>query len=129
MPKNPQGFTLVELLIVMIVIGLLAAIAIPKFSETRERAYVSSMKSDLRNLATVQETYYSEGNNFTYSNALSALSFNPSDGVAVAVAAANASGWSATATHTASPKTCAIFYGDADPVAPATYAGVVACTT
>ena len=60
MLRSRKGFTLIELLIVVVIIGILAAIAIPKFSKTKERAYVASMKSDLRNLATNEETYASE---------------------------------------------------------------------
>src|SRR3989449_9546336 len=53
-----NGFTLIELLIVVVIIGLLATIAIPKFSNTKEKAYVASMKSDLRNLATAEEAFF-----------------------------------------------------------------------
>src|SRR5690606_5449285 len=56
--KRREGFTLIELLIVVVIIGILAAIAIPKFSATREKAYYSAMKSDLRNLQSAQEMYY-----------------------------------------------------------------------
>jgi len=52
---EPQGFTLIELLIVVVIIGILAAIAIPKFANTKEKAYLASMKSDLRNLITAEE--------------------------------------------------------------------------
>src|SRR5512139_1528589 len=58
--KIRKGFTLIELLIVVVIIGILAAIAIPKFANTKEKAYLASMKSDLRNMATVQEAYFSD---------------------------------------------------------------------
>src|SRR6266487_4970400 len=54
---NRKGFTLIELLIVVVIIGILAAIAIPKFANTKEKAYLASMKSDLRNLITAEEAY------------------------------------------------------------------------
>src|SRR5438270_13059765 len=57
MVRNKKGFTLIELLIVVVIIGILAAIAIPKFAKTKEKAYLASMKSDLRNLATYEESY------------------------------------------------------------------------
>jgi type IV pilus assembly protein PilA len=56
--QSTRGFTLIELLIVVVIIGILAAIAIPKFANTKERAVVASMKSDLRNLASSQESYW-----------------------------------------------------------------------
>src|SRR5881227_3706989 len=55
MLRNRKGFTLIELLIVVVIIGILAAIAIPKFANTKSKAYVTAMKSDLRNLVTAEE--------------------------------------------------------------------------
>src|SRR5690606_2726521 len=71
MYKDRKGFTLIELLIVVVIIGILAAIAIPKFSNTREKAYISAMKSDLKNLMSQQEIYYS--NYYTYTTDETAL--------------------------------------------------------
>src|SRR6266567_4359691 len=62
---NRQGFTLIELLIVVVIIGILAAIAIPKFANTKEKAYLASMKSDLRNLITAEEAYFADSVKYT----------------------------------------------------------------
>ena len=79
--RDNKGFTLIELLIVVVIIGILAAIAIPKFSATREKAYVSAMKSDLKNLATQEEIYYSD--HLAYTTSLTNMGFAQSDGVTV----------------------------------------------
>lgn len=124
-----RGFTLIELLIVVVIIGILAAIAIPKFASTKEKAYLAAMKSDLRNLATAQESYFYEYNTY-YNGAIPAAAFlyNPSKDVSVAVSDVTIAGWAATATHPgAIGKTCAVFYGVAAPVAPAVTEGIVAC--
>src|SRR2546426_12581108 len=57
---NRKGFTLIELMIVVVIIGILAAIAIPKFANTKAKAYIASMKSDLRNLVTAEERYFAD---------------------------------------------------------------------
>jgi len=133
MLKKRQGFTLIELLIVIVIIGILAAIAIPKFSKTREKAFVKAMTSDLRNLATQQELYYSEpANNYSYATlaALAADSlFYPSSGVTINEGTPGTTGWGASAEHASTGITCAIFYGQHAAVAPADTLGKVKCTT
>jgi len=112
MPSNRKGFTLIELLIVVVIIGILAAIAIPKFANTKEKAYIASMKSDLRNLITAQEAYFSD-NNSVYAATTTAMgtAYRSSTGVTVALGSVSATGWKATATHGSTTKTCTISLG------------------
>lgn len=108
MLSNKKGFTLIELLIVVVIIGILAAIAIPKFANTKEKAYIAAMKSDLRNLVTAQEAYFSEG--ATYTTDLGS-SYKSSTGVTVDISAASGTEWTASATHNGTSKTCSITVG------------------
>ncbi len=120
---NRKGFTLIELLIVVVIIGILAAIAIPKFSNTKEKAYVAAMKSDLRNLVTAEESYFAD--NLAYGSIANlGTSYSSSAGVTVATSAVTATGWSASATHTGTGQACTIALGAA---AGAGAAGIPAC--
>jgi type IV pilus assembly protein PilA len=98
MERMRKGFTLIELLIVVVIIGILAAIAIPKFANTKQQAYLATLKEDLRNLVTAEEAYFSDFT--TYTSALTTTQFKASAGVTYTVSSATATGWAATATHT-----------------------------
>ena len=121
-PSKRAAFTLIELLIVVVIIGILAAIAIPKFANTKEKAYVASMKSDLRNLITAQEAYFSD-NSSLYAQSTTNLGTNykASSGITVTIGGVTNTGWQATATSVSTAKTCTITLGggstiEGDPV-------------
>lgn len=61
-----RGFTLIELLIVVAIIAILAAIAVPNFLEAQTRAKVARAKSDLRTLAVGLEAYHVDNNSYPY---------------------------------------------------------------
>ena len=117
-----KGFTLIELLIVVVIIGILAAIAIPKFANTKEKAVLAGMKSDLRNLVTAQEAYFSD--NQSYAPALGAAqaagvaAFVPTTNNVIALSTVTAAGWAAQATNATLKGTitkCGIYVGSGTP--------------
>ncbi len=58
--SSKKGFTLIELLIVVAIIGILAAVAIPQFSAYRARGYNTAALSDLKNIKTAVEGYFTD---------------------------------------------------------------------
>ena len=116
MLRNRKGFTLIELLIVVVIIGILAAIAIPKFANTKSKAYVTAMKSDLRNLVTAEEAFFSDSSKYTQT--VTDLKFQSSTGVATPVIAVGAGYWTATVTHSQLPTTqqCGIGINTTNPL-------------
>jgi len=98
--QSDSGFTLIELLVVVAIIGILAAIAIPQFAAYRKRGHEAQVKSDLRNAAVAQESYFAA--NSTYkSGTMSAGNppgFNATTGVTV-VAAVGTNTFQMTAQH------------------------------
>ena len=73
---NRKGFTLIELLIVGVIIGIMAAIAIPKFSTTKDKAKLASVKTDIRNYMTAEEAYFSDLATYGASAALVAAPYS-----------------------------------------------------
>ena len=97
MIRNRKGFTLIELLIVVVIIGILAAIAIPKFANTKSKAYITAMKSDLRNLVTAEEAFFADSSKYT--STLGQLKYQNSTGVNPPTITAGAGFWTATVDH------------------------------
>jgi prepilin-type N-terminal cleavage/methylation domain-containing protein len=120
-----EGFTLVEVLIVVTVISILAALSVVRSDVPRNRAAAATMQSDLRNLASAQEAYYSKYS--SYASDVSALDLRLSPRVTMEI---NTSpyGWTARATHEqVDDRECALAFGDIAPLSPATGSGVILC--
>ena len=117
MKVNRKGVTLIELLIVVVIVAILTAIAIPRFSTTKEKGYMAQMKSDLRNLTTSEETYAADnmGAYIPAGTATTAAPWNgatATTGVTLTIDAPGPSSYTATATHNMVPgKICGIYYG------------------
>ena len=100
MLRNRKGFTLIELLIVVVIIGILAAIAIPKFANTKSKAYKTAMISDLRNLVTAEEAFFSDSGKYSATIDSTHVKFAASTGVRTPTIVTGAGYWTATNTHT-----------------------------
>ena len=120
----------------VVIIGILAAIAIPKFASTKEKAYLASMKSDLRNGATAEEGFFADnqvysagtGKNLAgVATPIAAMgNFTPSAGVTITFTPTGGTGWSAVATQSADRQDLRHLIGVAA-VAPATVDGEPKC--
>jgi prepilin-type N-terminal cleavage/methylation domain-containing protein len=147
MRSDRRGFTLIELIVVVSIIGLLASIAVPRYSVLKQRAIVASMISDLRNLLTAQEAFISAhgdyaggitgGNEIPGTGGAGRAALQLSDGVQLQLNyrsnPATGEGWSAVATHPAvtdpSTNECGIFVGAPaySPSVDVTVPGAIVC--
>lgn len=107
--QGKEGFTLIELMVVIAIIGILAAIAIPNFLAMRQKGMVSQAQSDCANVKTAQETYYND--NSTYAATTTNLSlagiwkFGPK---IIVGGAGNASTYGFTCRHSSTTVTYSI---------------------
>jgi prepilin-type N-terminal cleavage/methylation domain-containing protein len=93
-----RGFTFTEVLVVMVVMGMLASIGVPRIRKMKERSYQATLRSDLGNLRTAQEAYFAE--NHRYATDTVGLEFRASANVSIVIESSDIDrGWKATAIH------------------------------
>jgi prepilin-type N-terminal cleavage/methylation domain-containing protein len=120
------GFSLVELFVALVVVAILVGLAIPRFRAYKRKYFITAMTSDLRNLAATEEAYWSKRGSYT--SDVTALKFVASPGVLVSMVSADSMGWSARTTHENEDATCAIYYGAAPMLPPATVKNFIGCS-
>ena len=128
MLKLRKGFTLIELLIVVVIIGILAAIAIPKFANTKNKACKTAVVSDLRNLVTAEEAFFSDSGKYSQTIDSAHVKFSPSTNVTVVIGTPGTGYWTATATHSQLANvTCGIGMNTTNPTVTTANEGEPAC--
>ncbi len=120
-----QGFTFIEILVVMIIIGILASLAFVRLQSSKEKATIASMVGDLHGVVEEQEGYYFQHR--SYSLVLDSLNPNPTVGNTITLHEATPIGWSGSVTNPKTAKVCGVIVGLATPIGTATRDGVITC--
>lgn len=129
--QQNDGFTLIEMLVVLSLIGIIAATAMLTLGNTSDRAYRAAMQGDLRLIAAAQESYietrFAETGDARYADDVSNLGLNLSNGVQVQLLG-NEKGWSARTTHDrVAGARCSMYRGTIKILGPAVDEGKITC--
>jgi prepilin-type N-terminal cleavage/methylation domain-containing protein len=118
---NRKGFTLIEVVIAAVVIGVLAAVAVPRLTASKDKAYIAAMKADLHTIAIFEEQYAAENHGQYFSGTATSDTplngFTPSKGVTMTLTAFNILGsqladWTATVKHSQTSESCEMRAGE-----------------
>jgi prepilin-type N-terminal cleavage/methylation domain-containing protein len=116
-----NGFTLIEIVMVTSVIGILAAVAVPRFAGAKDKAYIAAMKADLHTIALYEEQYAADNHGQYFGGTATPDAplngFTPSKDVTVTLTAFNILGsqladWTATVKHAQTSESCEMRAGD-----------------
>jgi prepilin-type N-terminal cleavage/methylation domain-containing protein len=127
-PAIRGGFTLVELLIVVVIVGILATLGIVQFDKARAEAHAVTLRADMAQLALHQELFHQQWERYAELSELK--DFKVSAGVVPVVVGVSTNRFAVTMTHNALPgRICGYYMGDSAPgdAGPATVPGQVFC--
>lgn len=120
MAGNRTGFTLIEIVMVVLFVGVLAGVAVPRYTGAKDKAYVAAMKADLHIVAIYEEQYAAENHGQYFSGTATSDAplngFTPSKDVTLTLVAFNIlgsrlGGWTAFARHPKSSESCELRTG------------------
>ena len=121
MTQNRKGFTLIEVVVVAVVIGVLAAVAVPRLAASKDKAYVAAMKADLHTIAIYEEQFAADNHGQYFSGTATSDAplngFTPSKDVTMTLVAFNILGsqladWTATVKHSQTSQSCEMRSGE-----------------
>ena len=121
MAENRKGFTLIEIVIVCVVLGILAAVAVPRYAGAKDKAYMAVMKADLHTIAIYEEQFAADNHGQYFSGTATPDAplngFTPSKDVTVILTAFNILGsqladWTAIVKHSQSSQSCEMRAGE-----------------
>ena len=121
MAQNRKGFTLIEVVVVAVVIGVLAAVAVPRLTASKDKAYVAAMTADLHTIAIYEEQFAADNHGQYFSGTATTDAplngFTPSKDVTMTVVAFNILGsqladWTAVVKHSQTSQSCEMRSGE-----------------